>query len=237
MTLIADLYRQLVEKCHADRARYSESYLCLFAMGIGTRFSGKLLVVGRATNGWGNGFSKDDPESCRRVTESFIPTIGSETLDWVTRHWGATDKYNTRKSQFWRVSRMLARSIASDSDDCIDHVCWSNLYKVAPDGGNPSSPLMSVQFDRCAEILRSEIESSKARNVVFLTGEGWAKPFLARLNLKNQVATADYHLVAFGASAGGVKYVVGQHPQGKPEEAHRDEILQALGQLSAGNGG
>ncbi len=132
---------------------------------------------------------------------------------------------------------MLARSIASDSGDCIDHICWSNLYKVAPDGGNPSSPLMSVQFDRCAEILGSEIESSKAQNVVFLTGAGWAKPFLARLNLENQLATADYRLVAFGTSAGGVRYVVGQHPQGKPEEPHRDEILRALSQLTTGNGG
>lgn len=233
MASIAEAYRSLIEECHTSRNRYSESYLCVFAMGVGRKYSGKLLVVGRATNGWGNGFSKHDLEDCRRLADSFIPTIGSENLDWVTRHWGATDKYNTRKSQFWRVSRMLAKRLASDSEDCIDHICWSNLYKIAPDGGNPSSRLKTVQFERCADVLLSEIEASKAQNVVFLTGYGWARPFLNRLNVPNQLVPADYHFVEFASSTGGVNYVVGQHPQGKPEQPHCNEIVNALSNLVA----
>ena len=197
-------------------------------MGVGRKYNGKLLVVGRATNGWANGFSKDNLEDCRRLSDSFIPTIASENLDWVTQHWGATDKYNTNKSAFWRVSRMLARRVASDSEDCIDHICWSNLYKVAPDGGNPSSRLMTVQFERCVDVLRSEIESSKAQNVIFLTSYWWARPFLDRLNVSNQLDSADYNFVEFASSTGGVNYVVGQHPQGKPELPHCDELVNAL---------
>lgn len=231
MTSIAEAYRRLIEECHTSRDRYSESYLCVFSMGVGRKYNGKLLVVGRATNGWGNGFSKDDLEDCRHLSDTIIPIIGSENLDWVTQQWGATDKYNTRKSQFWRVSRMLARRIASNSEDCIDHICWSNLYKVAPDGGNPSSRLMTVQFERCAEVLRSEIESSKAENVVFLTGYGWARPFLDRLNVTNQ-KSADSNFVEFASSTEGVNYVVGQHPQGKPEQPHCDEIVNALNYLA-----
>jgi hypothetical protein len=128
---------------------------------------------------------------------------------------------------------MLARGIASDSDDCIDHICWSNLYKVAPDGGNPSGRLMGVQFARCVDVLRSEIESSKAQNIVFLTGLGWAKPFLDRLNIANHLEPTGFEFVEFASSADGVNYVVGQHPQGKPEQPHCDEVLTALARVGA----
>jgi hypothetical protein len=203
-------------------------------MGVGRRYSGKLLVVGRATNGWGNQFYKADLEDCRRISDSFIPTTVPENLDWITQQWGTNDKgkYNTNRSAFFRVLRMLAKRIASDSDDCVDHICWSNLYKVAPNGGNPSSRLMTIQFERCADILRSEIESYKVQNVVFLTSYSWAKPFLDRLNVSNQLESAEYHLVEFASSAGGVNYVVGQHPQGKPEQPHCNEIVNALNYLT-----
>lgn len=233
MADIAEAYRRLIEECYTSRGRYSESYLCVFSMGVGKRYNGRLLVVGRATNGWGNGFSKDDLEDCRRLSDSFASKIAFENLDWVDRQWGATDGYNTRKSQFWRVSRMLARRVARNSDDCIDHICWSNLYKVAPDGGNPSGRLRNIQFERCVDVLRSEIEFSKAQNVVFLTSYGWAKPFLDRLNVSNQRETANNHFVELVSSAGGVNYVVGQHPQGKPEQPHCDEIVNALNNLSS----
>jgi len=197
-------------------------------MGVGRRYAGKLLVVGRATNGWGNDFNKNDIEDCRRLSDSFISKIASENLDWVTRQWGATDGYNTRKSAFWRVSRMLARRIASDSDDCIDHICWSNLYKVAPDKGNPSCRLMTAQLECCIDILRSEIEYSKSQNVIFLTSYGWAKPFLERLNVPKQNESKENRFVKLASSIGGVNYVVGQHPQGKPEQPHCDEIVNAI---------
>lgn len=128
---------------------------------------------------------------------------------------------------------MLARCLASDSDDCFDYMCWSNLYKVAPDGGNPSGRLRTVQFKRCAEVLRSEIESSKAQNVIFLTGYGWARPFLEFLNVSNQLELAGYDFVKVASSTGGVNYIVGQHPQSRPEQPHCDEILKALNCLAA----
>jgi hypothetical protein len=202
-------------------------------MGVGRSYSGKLLVIGRATNGWEPGFVKDDFESVRRILLAFDSKKDADNLDWVSQQWGATDKYNTRRSPFWRASRMLAKSLASDSDDCFDHICWSNLYKVAPDGGNPSSRLMRVQFESCVDVLRSEIESSKAQNVVFLSGLGWAKPFLDRLDLSNKLESSGFNFVEFASSAEGVNYIVGQHPQGKPERPHCDEILTALERVGA----
>lgn len=230
---ISDEYRKLIDACHRSRSKYSESYLCAFSMGIGKKFSGKLLVVGRATNGWKNGFSKEDAEDCRRLSDSLQTSIATENLDWVTQHWGATDKYNTRKSAFWRLAKMLARRIASDSEDCIDHICWSNLYKIAPDGGNPSIRLMNAQFERCADVLRAEIATTQAENVIFLTGYHWARPFLEKLDISNPLPSKASKFVEFAASIRGVRYIVGQHPQGKPEASHCEEIIQVLDRLKA----
>jgi hypothetical protein len=232
---IAKAYRNLLEQCYTARDQYPESDLCIFSMGVGKRYNGKLLVIGRATNGWGYRFAKDDPNDRLRVSESFIAAIDSGNLDWVSQQWGATAGYNSKKSQFWRVSRMLANRIANHSDDCIDHICWTNLYKIAPpDGGNPSGRLMRVQFERCAQILGSEITFSKPQNTIFLTGYGWAKPFLDSLNVSNQLESADYKFVQFASRMGGVNYVVGQHPQGKPEQPHCAEIINALEFLISG---
>ena len=126
---------------------------------------------------------------------------------------------------------MLAGRIASNSDDCIDHICWTNLYKIAPDGGNPSSRLMGVQFERCVDVLRMEIELSKAQNIIFLTGHVWAKPFLDRLGVSNQLQPSGYQFVEFASFTRGSNYVVGHHPQGKPEQRQCDEILRALTSL------
>ena len=233
MNEMAEAYRKLLEECYASKDRYSESYLCAFSMGVGRKYSGKLLVIGRATNGWVNGFSKQDIDDCKRALEALIPEIGKDSLDWVTKQWGASKGYNTRKSQFWRVSRMLAKCIADNSDDCFAHIGWTNLYKIAPDGGNPSNRLMGVQFERCVDVLRLEIELSKVQNVIFLPGYGWAKPFLDRLGISNQLQPAGYNFVEFASSTRGTNYLVGQHPQGKPERPHCEEILRALASLSS----
>jgi hypothetical protein len=107
---------------------------------------------------------------------------------------------------------------------------------VAPDGGNPSGRLMSLQLELCIDILRLEVELSGAQSVVFLTGYGWAKPFLEHLGVTNQLDSAGLHFVEFASRKQGVTYVVGQHPQGKPEEAHCDEIINALDQVKARKG-
>jgi hypothetical protein len=228
MTQIQKIYSILINECHASRKRYHEEQICVFSMGMGKKHSGKLLVVGRAPNGWGKSINKNSLEDCQGLLDSLIPSIYSTNLDWVDKCWGATKGYNTKKSAFWRVSRMLAKNFASDSKDCIDHICWSNLYKISPEEGNPSNRLMTIQFDHCVEILRSEIKHSGAENVIFLTGYGWASPFLKCLNIPNQINSNPYAFIEFASSFEGVNYVVGQHPQGKPEKPHCGEILDAL---------
>jgi hypothetical protein len=70
---------------------------------VGHKYSGQLMVVGRAVNGWTKGISPNqlcDDAAClayahrvhRSVTEN-MP--GKCPMSWVTSHWGANEDYNT----------------------------------------------------------------------------------------------------------------------------------------------
>lgn len=63
---------------------------------------------------------------------------------WVKDGWGATDRYNTKRSAFWRAVRGVVEGLGIsdvEHDTWSSHLVWSNLYKLSPaDGGNPSDP-------------------------------------------------------------------------------------------------
>lgn len=235
MSGLVESYKSLLEQCHASRDRYREVDLIVSSIGVGKQYSNKLFVVGRASNGGKDGFSKNEPQDYPDILAGLAPEIGKSNLDWVAQRWGAKEGYNTNKSAFWRVARNLAEHMARGSDDCIDYICCSNLYKVAPDGGNPSGRLMGIQYPQCVDILRLEIELTTPENIIFLTGHGWAKSFLESLGVYNQLNSPDYNFVEFASYTKGIKYVVGQHPQGKPEEPHCEEIIQAFKHLNMAN--
>jgi hypothetical protein len=140
---------------------------------------------------------------------------------WVSRCWGATDGYNTRKSAFWRVIRAtVGRLGVADigAPTWPSFIAWSNLYKISPGaGGNPSSALADAQLAKCIEILRTEIQAWAPRRVLFLTGQWWAKPFLDGLGFAPGSDPPLEPVEASGTIFNGARAVVGPHPQAKPE--------------------
>ena len=152
---------------------------------------------------------------------------------WVDNHAGNTDGYNTNNSAFWRVIRRTAS--AFHKDDSLLHVAWSNVCKVAPDGGNPSDSLFYAQLPSARAIIQKEIEIFSPKHVVLLTGQGWAKDFLYFLNgnkhtkstqryewgSDNQYAVKTYEI-------GGVNYYLSEHPQGKNENTHVNALVKAI---------
>jgi uracil-DNA glycosylase len=123
--------------------------------------------------------------------------------------------------------KALSDQLSGSSEWSIDNVVWTNLYKVAPQTGNPSGRLMNLQFQCCAKILEHEIRHHNPQNVVFLTGINWAGRFLKEFGVQNELSTPQ-RFVKFTGSSNGVNYVVGLHPQGKPEQPHCDEIIETL---------
>lgn len=199
----------------------------------------KLMVVGRAVNGWGDGQMVSWLKE-RSTWAAFVDSIhGSENdcpLAWVSDDAGASDRYNTNFSAFWRVLKEVSRQLGvwdeRNEGRWSSQLVWSNLYKVSPHtGGNPSNSLCSLQEAGCIALLREEILEYAPDRVLFLTGMTWAWPFMKGLecrlqamgtlvDAKGQVQVSD--------DRAPVPFVIAAHPQGKDESGWVDEVLEAF---------
>ena len=218
--------------------------LCGFMALKGHEYKNKLMVVGRAVNGWGDGKSTAALQELA-ARQKFIDSFRSSDKDcpmvWVAKSAGKTDEYNTNKSAFWRVIRRVSRRLGAwhdgQEENWSSRLVWSNLYKISPHaGGNPSDKLCAIQEPGCIELLRTEIEDYQPERILFLTGMSWAKPFLA--DLEYQEPALDSLVEASGTvSAPGCKqanpFVVARHAQGKPESEWVEDVISGFESAAA----
>ena len=137
----------------------------------------RLLVVGRAVNGWG----VLNCESAEKFGEAAEKKFNETTLDWIKKddngfYMPSESKYYLSKSAFWRATEALWRKLTgSEEERWMDHIAWTNLFKVSrPDEGNPTEKMCKFQSDACYKILRQEIEELKPTHIVCMTGwYGW----------------------------------------------------------------
>lgn len=200
----------------------------------GSLYTGELMVVGRAVNGWDTSIEASElssPEKVREYIAEVWASVSSPTSDmsWVTDRWGKGDGgYNTRRSAFWRVIRSCVKelSIADvESDSWPQHLTWSNLYKISPSSGNPGARLRRVQEKSCVVLLQAEIAHFKPKRLLFLTG-GWEDPFLS-----TSCVTRDATAGTFKHSDGFLtRYVVAPHPMGKKESPIVENVVSLFNQ-------
>lgn len=221
-------YERLIDALYLKKANYSEDDLVMFTPAKGTTYNMELMIVGRAVNDWKNYFHKHDNSKRDLIINGIERSVLTDGLEWVEDCWGANEGYNTKKSAFWRVAKSLAVQFADKEDGAIHNIVWSNLYKAAKSGGgNPSAALKSVQFEYCLNLLKFELELYKPKYVVFLTDYyGWAEPFIKGMGV-NKMTRSDKQFVRFTGSYLDSNIVVARHPQGKPEEQHVQEIMDA----------
>ncbi len=157
-----------------------------------------------------------------------------DNLQWVIDRWGNNQEdedgnnYNTNKSAFWRLTKKLADELIENCDHVINEIVWSNLYKISKaEAGNPSGRLMDIQFELCRDILKYEFELFKPNYIIFLTGWNWANRFLSDvINIYNNTNEGEY--VEFVGKINASLIIVAQHPQGKPEHPHFEEIINQI---------
>lgn len=199
---------------------------------VGDRYTGELMVIGRAVNGWLDEWSPGELRDPGR-RDGTIQISADYSMDWVVQKAG-DKKYNTNRSAFWRVVKRVALdlgAVASSDVAWSSHIAWSNLYKIAPTaGGNPSAELRCLQFSQCVSLLALEVEQLRPRHVLCLTGIDWFEPFAVPLGL-NRLAPCrpGFRFVDGMYLAGLQKWVVAQHPQGKPENEVVAEVVTAFG--------
>jgi hypothetical protein len=214
-----------------------------FLSTVGSSYGNELMVIGRATNGWRSKINtrllqheEQRTAFAHKVYRSVASTTGQCPMSWVTDCWGADQGYNAKRSAFWRVIRRVVgelgvADIACSNTTWPSHLGWSNLYKIAPQRGNPNRALIAAQQKGCIRLLHWEVERYRPRRLLFLTGLDWAEPFLARISENRRVESRVNLVQANGRIRFGTHsaaYVVARHPQGKNETEWVQQAVTAF---------
>ncbi|WP_156342965.1 hypothetical protein [Devosia sp. A16] len=239
-------FQEVVSALVTASARLPHDPLTGFMAMEGASYSGDLMWVGRAVNGW-RGIGRSplelaDPGTAADFAASALRAAGQPgpggdvcPMRWVTDHWGTTRHgYNTKRSAFWRTSKRVMGALVDEPSSTVKWVSrmvWSNLYKVAPAAGwNPGSKVAEAQLDGCRKLLSVELATYKPRHLVFATGMDWAAPFLDPIMFRQtsgSTAPVVYgDLVLEDVKIG--RYAVPRHPMGKDEGDWVQQVVAAL---------
>jgi hypothetical protein len=236
--LITKSYRNLLQAI-ADQPRYFQGKdLVAFHPMRGVGETVDTMFIGRALNGWHWNF---DVKSLQNSQEEILHSVlnkqhpssdQNNPLSWVDNHHSSGKKYNSARSQFWKVLRGVSQA-RNPKSHWSEEIVWSNFFKVAPWGRNPSSKMINVMGLASHELLLAEIQHFKPRNIVCLTGTNWAEYLRDSASLKQEIAFKG-DLVEYVADLSWnnensvIRFVISPHPQTRPAKQLINEILQAL---------
>ena len=209
------MFREVSERLKSKgyTQEYIDKNLCLFKTKVGKHYpkeKGKGIVFfGRATNGW----DEYDESENNKI----------ETILWK----------QTRRP-FLNLIYWVSWTYY-DNDYC-NSVVWSNIFKIAPDGGNPSADLQIEQHDYVVEIIRKEIEILSPAVVVLITGNSvgaqWSAPFWEAFpNLKlidSRQWGRDKECMASLYSDGALNVILTDRPEERPIEDHANAITDLI---------
>ncbi len=211
-------------------------------LGIkGENYNSKMVIIGRAVNGWGKYSFKPGSSNVNRSIDNILLDNNcalSDKLHWVYKSEGCTDEYNTNKSAFWRVTKrvVLSNNYCDNEAKWSTYISWTNLYKVSyADGGNPNNYLCNKQYELCRKILCKEIELFNPKFILFLTGNDWALPLINENTTLNR-SKNNYKAVEskgyFSFATKKIPIIIAKHPQGKNEDIFVDEINSIIDKKS-----
>lgn len=130
----------------------------------------KIMVVGRAPNGWSMASYKDGgcaPESWFKANLSWVYQEGPIRCDNGEMH-----KPSVNHSKFWQFIRynLSLNNPNIDTKKFTDTIVWTNLYKISPEiKGNPSDKLCDETCGLMDDILLAEIKYYQPNEIWFLT--------------------------------------------------------------------
>lgn len=212
-SLKAAIYPLYEELANVDQ---DQSYTT-FCVQWGEKYQpGGMLFVGRATYGW----AVDDRDTERLFTDGCESQVFArpDQMKWVEKgnYWN--------RSAFWRVIKNVTQEVIGQQPDWYEHIAWDNLYKLSPDGSNPSDALCRKQENLCFEIFKQELSVLQPKVVILLTGKNWNYDFLCSANgdeepvILEEKNWSKYKAVIY--KIGGTVFIGTEHPQGKSEAEH-----------------
>ena len=141
----------------------------------------RLMVIGRATNGWKR-LDCSSKESFGEAADKAFTNVGFNWIIKGEKGFENGDGYYLNRSAFWRTIRSICVEMLGEQlkERWFESIVWSNICKIAPpDTGekgkslNPDNALCKKQISVCREILRKEIETLKPTHILFVTGYDW----------------------------------------------------------------
>lgn len=243
--LYRDLLSDILDSYSSDRK------LTGFSALVGSQYDksdSRLLVYGRAVDGWRNCWQPNSPveESLAKIQN--IPEadkIAACEMNWIIRNrkkWASTktgrrDGYNYKFSSFWCGTRDVLKALEEKSvlseNEWPSRLVWSNIYKVSPsNGGNPQDELRSIQIPHCIQILQTEINNLKPRNILFITGD-WGTKILESIGIKPETSISNDKIVQFSGYYGSAKVVVTVRPERQKRNYWVKEVVSAFKNLGS----
>ena len=197
----------------------------------------RLMVVGRAVNGW------EIPKAteCTSLEKARAAVVGQEfSFDDIVNEEGIEQKDGSRyyysRSRFWKLIRNILEE-CGEGENFHKKIVWSNLYKVAPRvTGNPAWSLVKPQMETYIDLLLDEIRAYKPTHILFVTGMDYINPWENRACFgkilgvgENDKFDGENYKVGFVEEA---KVVVCGRPELKSDENIRKmakDILEKFG--------
>jgi len=223
--VLKTLYKELYSVLPSD----FEQRIYPFFVQVGKKYyetEKQCLFIGKSENGWVTD-SRNVDELFDIKNENRIVNRHDQ-MEWVNKLEGPNEVYNTKKSAFWRVVKGISKAVCN-KDDWYNHIAWSNLYKLSPESGNPSSWLQGIQRDNCVKILNEEINILKPKYVIFLTSN-WEQFYIESFGIDvkktKKIKWTGYE--THYRNYDGKLFVQSRHPQGKDENTHIEAITKIV---------
>ena len=165
------LFEPLYQGLHDNINEYKECLTTLVPVK-GNRYDDKqhlkLMVVGRALNGWEKNYAEDREEYPKQRTDELSKQDRFDKDKWI-------EKESARP--FWNYTKSILEKLQQNKleTDWYQSILWSNLYPVSySGGGNPSEILKYIQFNTAKMLFETQIRVYKPTHVVIMTDwEGW----------------------------------------------------------------
>lgn len=185
-------------------------------------YSGRLLVIGQALNGWmvdGPSCGLQDASTRKAVVATTRARSESESAwEWMwPQPWSRP---------FWKLARIAMAHLELDLRD----IAWSNLAKVAPArGGNPWGTLLGAQHELGGRLLRREVRELDPDLVLVVSAPGYLGPFLREAGLSPEWSRDGAR--HFDGQLDGRRWLVVSHPGtfAKRLQASTEAVDAALG--------
>lgn len=222
---LVDTYKELITTFVGLKTRSKITEFSVFTPGIGKHYNQSIMVVGQATNSWGDcRLTLGSNNNLQSLILELKNVFNTKGLDWIDNPYG---------SPFLRTMDKLANAFnEKDNISNLHKIVWSNLYKIAPTAeGNPRYKAKDIQLEYCKKILFQEIDIFQPKIVIFLTGIDWAGNFLKYEGVKMHSETFG-NLVEATASISNSKLIVAKHPARKAEDKIIEEIIKASNDLA-----